>query len=147
MTREEKKKRKQYRKFNKKYKKELIEIVKKHYGPYDNFLGDFFDVIVQHWKDYYKLGYNVWGVEIKDTPEFNDPTHPTRYEIACELERRYNEWVNFNVFNEHRPTVKEEFLLPDGKINHELVNQRWNELKKSFFDYYMQYSADMWDQF
>ena len=92
------------------------------------------------------MGYNVWRVEIKDAPEFNDPTHPTRYEIACELERRYNEWVDFNIFDEHRRTaVKEEFLLPDGKINYELANQIENELKKAFFEYYMQYSADMWD--
>lgn len=151
LTKQEKKDRKEYLKTCKKYKKELINIVKK-YGPWDNFLGAFFDVIVRHWKDYYKLGYNVWGVEIKDTPEYRDANRPTRYEIACEMERRYNEWENFTGCDaidtgDGRWNIVyfDKYILPDGKIDFDLVLQDKLELKKKFFDYYMEYANDMWD--
>jgi len=152
LTKQEKKDRKLYLKTFKKYKKELMEIVKKYYGPWDNFLGSFFEVIVQHWKDYYKLGYNVWGMEVKDTPEFDDPNRPTRYEIACELERRYKEWQDFSGMDlvqledgKWIAKYHERYLLPDGKINIDLLNQDNRDLEKNFFDYYIKYSHDMWD--
>ena len=148
----ERQRKKQYKKDFKKAKKKLIEIVQKHYGPWDNFLGDFFEVIVQHWKDYYKLGYNVQGLEIKDTPEFNDPNRPTRYEIACEMERRYKEWQNFSGMDlvqledeKWMAKYHERYLLPDGKVNIDLLNQDNRDLEKNFFDYYMKYYLDMWD--
>jgi len=151
LSKQEKLARKQYLKFNKKYTKQLIRIVKKDYGPWDNFLHSFFSVIVKHWQDYYKLGYNVWGKEIKDTPEYEEPNRPTRYEIACEMERLYNKWVEFRgchiEYRDGIPTVvyDEKYILPDGTINIDLIGQDERALEKEFFDYYIEYSRDMWD--
>ena len=145
LTKQEKKDRKQYLKTYKKYKKELMEIVKKHYGPWDNFLGAFFNVIVRHWKDYYKLGYNVQAVEIKDTPEFNKPNRPTRYEIACELERLYNRWNDFSGMDDNFQYF-EKYVKADGSIDINLLNADYRQCKKEFFEYYMEYGPDMLDQ-
>lgn len=151
LTKQEKRDRKQYRKFNKKYKKELIKIVKKDYGPWYNSLQTFFCVVVKHWQDYYKLGYNVYGKEVKDTPEFGEPNHPTRYEIACEMERLYYEWTEFCGCDVERiddtPTIvyDKKYVMPDGTINVELINQDYKALEKKFFDYYIKYRDRMYD--
>lgn len=151
----EKEKKKQYKKDFKEAKKELINIIKKDYAPWDNFLGNFFLVIIDHWKKYYSLGYNVWGKEICDTPDADDPSHPTRYEIACELERRYKAWTDFSGVEEivsaandlgYEVHYKKEFCGPDGKtLDVTLFNQEDKRLKQAFFDYYMRYAAEMWD--
>jgi hypothetical protein len=125
LTKEERKKRKQYLKTCKAYKKELKEVVK-HYGPWDNFLPCFFKIQVEHWIDYYSLGYNVMAIEIKDTPEFEQPDRPTRLEIAKELKRLYDEWNDY---------------ISSGD---NCIEER-NVRKKAFFDYYMKYAQDMWD--
>jgi len=151
-TKEDKQKRRLYLKINKKYRKELKNLFKR-VAPWDNFLGMFFDIQVRWWKDYYKLGYNVWGMEIKDTPEFDDPNHPTRYEIACEMERLYREWQDFTGVDsvqqledgEWEVKYYERYLLPDGKLNVDLLNQDNRDLKKKFFDYYIKYSYVMCD--
>ncbi len=137
-------KREQYLAMNEKYKQELLDIVNEHYGPWDNFLGAFFDVIVRHWKDYYKLGYNVQGMEIKDTPEFNRPDRPTRYEIACEMERLYNRWNDFTGMDDHLQYY-DKYRKEDGSVDIDLINKDYLQYKKDFFDYYMEYAPDMWD--
>lgn len=127
LTKDEKQKRKQYRKTCKRYKKELKDLVK-HYGPWDNFLPWLFDIQVKHWIDYYTLGYNVMALEIKDTPEFNQSERPTRLEIAQELKRLYDIYHGHIDYN----TVED-------------YNKEYNARKKAFFDYYIEYAKDMRD--
>lgn len=140
-----KKQRKLYQKMNKKYRKELSDLIKNHYGPWDNFVGEFFEIQAKHWVEYYELGFNVWGMEICNAPEFNDPERPTRKEIAQELLRRYHNWVDFlpdvEVYKEAYGQTE-----VDGKplYIHEM-NREYNSRKRSFFDYYMKYAEDMWD--
>lgn len=150
-NKEDRQNRRLYLKTNKKYKKELKKLFKQ-VAPWDNFIGMFFDIQVRWWKDYYKLGYNVWGMETKDTPEFEEPNRPTRYEIACEMERLYKEWQDFSGMDvvkledgEWEVKYHERYLLPDGKVNIDLLNQDNRDLEKNFFDYYIKYCHDMWD--
>ena len=152
---EERKKRKQYKKDFKKAKKAFIKIIKKDYGPWDNFLGEFFLVIVDHWKKYYSLGYNVMAMEVRDEPTLNDPDHPTRYEIACELERRYKAWKDFTSVAEIVPADNDlgyEVIYKKGfcdaesaACNIRLVNEEENRLKQDFYSYYIKYIEEMWD--
>ena len=95
LSKDDKRRRKQYRKDYKNAIKLLHQAIDKKYGPWDNFLKIIFPIILDHWKKYYSLGYDVYAYEIKDTPEHKEPTRPTRYEIACELEKLYTEWVQF----------------------------------------------------
>ncbi len=134
--------RREYFRTCKKYKKELKELVKS-YGPWDNFLPCLFDIQVRHWIDYYTLNYNVWAVEVKDTPEFNKPDRPTRLEIAKELKRLYDEYDNF-LLNVDLGALKEKY----GSINKEAsaeIEAEYRAKRKAFFDYYMEYAQDMWD--
>ena len=140
LKKKEKQERKEYLRTCKKYKKELKELVKR-YGPYDNFLPCLFDIQVRHWIDYYTLGYNVWAIEVKDTPEFNKPDRPTRLEIAKELKRLYDEYDNFTVDYD---ALEEKY----GSINDEAaaeINTAYRAKRKAFFDYYAEYGQDMWD--
>lgn len=150
-TKEDKQKRKQYLKTNKKYKKELKNLFKQ-VAPWDNFIGWFFDIQVRWWKDYYKLGYNVQGLEIKDTPEFEEPNRPTRYEIACEMERLYREWQDFTgvgsvQLEDGKCVLKllDKYVLPNDKIDWDLIHKDDEELKMKFFNYYSEWRKDMWD--
>ncbi len=128
LTKQEKKDRKQYLKTCKKYKKELMEIVKKHYGPWDNFLSNFFDVIVRHWKDYYELGYNVIALESEN--------RPTRLQIALQMKTLYDKYQDMSVSN---------FKRADGSIDTDAYEEAYEKAKREFFEYYMEYADDMWD--
>lgn len=148
MTKEEKLKRKIYRKANKKAKKELIDIVKHHYGPWDNFLSNFFLVQVDHWIAYYSNGYNVWAMENRDAYNSKDPLapeswkdRPTRLEIALELKRLYEEYADFL----HRHFKDENLYGADGKVDYEKFNAAYKKAKEDFFNYYAEYADDMWD--
>lgn len=141
LTKDEKQKRKQYRKTCKQYKKELKDLVK-HYGPWDNFLSWLFDIQVKHWIDYYSLGYNVWGMEVKDTPEFNEPNRPTRLEIAKELKRLYDEYDNFFGSDDCKAITQKYNSLKQAAAE---IDATYKAKRKAFFDYYMEYAKDMWD--
>jgi len=84
-NRKEAKKSKAYQEMMKFHKKNLKEIIKQS-GPWEwSWITDYIGEYLKWIRDYYELGINVVGMEIKDTKEFNDPTHPTRLEIAQKL--------------------------------------------------------------
>ncbi len=135
MSKQEKKDRKAYRKLNKKHMKALKNLLK-HYGPWDNFIGWFAKLQFQYWIDYYGLGYNVNAMEIKDTPEFNQPDRPTRLQIALQMKALYDKYQDMTI---------SDFKRPDGSIDSDKYDEAYEKAKREFFEYYMEYADDMWD--
>lgn len=130
----ERKNRKIYKRFNKKYIKELKQLLKS-YGPWDNFISSFAYIQFRHWIDYYTLGYNVVAMEVKDSPEFNQPNRPTRLQIALKMKALYDRYNDMSVSD----------FMKDGSIDMDKFNEANEKAKREFFEYYMKYSGDMWD--
>jgi len=86
-----KKKRKTYMKQRRHYKKMLRNAVK-NYEPWDyGYMLSFIKIIVEHWCEYYELGYNVDGQETKDDT-------PSRLEIAEHLKILYEDFEKCEMF-------------------------------------------------
>lgn len=117
---DDKKLRPQYKKDCKKHRKEFKKLVK-NMGPWDDFTESFLEEQIDWWIDYYTLGYNVWGMERCDCPEFECPDRPSRLQIALRLKELYNDWKDEN----------------DPKL--------WKEKEKAFWNYFIEYHNDMWD--
>ena len=104
----DKKLRKQYLKDIKKHRKELVKIAK-NTGPWE--YGASFEFIVEHLKmmvDYYKLGYNVWGIE-SDDPEFE------RCKIALDMITEYESYEYLP--DEERKAIAEHLGFEFEKIS------------------------------
>lgn len=129
----ERQKRKVYNKMNKKYYRELRDLIKR-YGPWDNYLWLFFKIQVRHWIEYYTLGYNVNCQEIKDDPKAHKPNHPTRLEIATELKRLFDEWDNF---------LSGEIDFENFDIKE--IDKEYKAKRSKFMNYLMKYQGEMWD--
>jgi len=131
----ERKSKKIYKRFNKKYMKELKQLLK-NYGPWDNYIDCFAYIQFKHWIDYYTLGYNVVAMEVKDTPEFNRPDRPTRLQIALKMKALYDRYSDMNL---------SDFKKEDGSVDVDKFNEAYKKAKREFFEYYMEYADDMWD--
>lgn len=129
MTPQEKQDRKQYLRTNKKYNKQLKKLLKQ-YGPWDNFIGEFVKIQIEHWVEYYSLGYNVMALETEGLP--------TRLQIALKLRDLYYNYVDFDCFND-------KYKLDDGTLDTEKIKKDYLKCKKAFFDYYFKYAPNMWD--
>ena len=129
MTQQEKQDKKQYEQTNKKYKKQLKKLLKQ-YGPWDNFIGEFVRIQIEHWVEYYSLGYNVFAEEIVGLP--------TRLQIALRLKELYEKYTDFDCFNE-------KYRLDDNTLDVDKIKKDYLKTKKAFFDYYFKYTPEMWD--
>lgn len=111
-NKEEARNSKPYQKMMRFHKKNLKEILKQS-GPWEwSWITDYIGEYLKWIRDYYKLGINVVGMEIKDTEEFNDPTHPTRLEIAQKLVDAWEEAFGENAeFKNEAITAKIFFDL------------------------------------
>lgn len=121
MRKEERLKRKQYLKTCKKYRKQVKRLCKE-YAPYDYFVGDLLNIQIDHWIEYYSLGYNVWALERDDMP--------TRLEIATTLRKLYDNYKNF------RYTDYEDW---------DIAQQEEEKVKRELFEYLFKYLEYMWD--
>lgn len=121
MSKEDKLKRKRYLKTCKKYRKQLKQLVK-DYGPWDYFVDIFLDIQINHWIEYYSLGYNVLAIERDDMP--------TRLEIATTLRKLYDNYKDF------RYTDYE---------NWDVAQQEEEKVKRELFEYLFKYLEYMWD--
>lgn len=101
-----------YQKMMKFHQKNLKEILKQS-GPWEwSWITDYIGEYLKWIRDYYELGVNVIGMEIKDTEEFNDPTHPTRLEIAQKLVDAWEEAFGENAdFSRERVSAQIFFGL------------------------------------
>lgn len=123
LSREERKRKRAYKKMMKQTKKDLIKASKKFRCWDEGFLFAFMRIIFNCWKDYYRIGWNVWAVEQKDW-DADSKDHPTREEVATELLRLMDNMDN------------SWYEKGDGGLD--------NSTKK-LFDYMAEYIHYMWD--
>lgn len=121
LTKEEKLKRKQYLKTCKKYRKQVKELYKM-YGPWDYFVGTLLDIQINHWIEFYSLGYGVCCLERDDMP--------TRLEIATTLRKLYDNYDHFRY---------------DDYDSFEAAQEAEEKAKREFFEYLFKYLEYMWD--
>lgn len=118
MSKVEKEKRRQYYKTCRTFKKRLYQNLK-GYGPWDyGWMLDTIKIMIEHWCEYYKLGYNVDAQEVEGGV-------PSRLEIAEKLRELYKNYEDAQIRVEE--WCKEEECL------------------KEFFDYLAKYILYMWD--
>ena len=87
------KKKKAYKKMMKRYKK-LFKKNAKELAPWDWSFGLSLFIDFLNWMhDYYKLGYNVWAMDVTD-PKEAIHTEKTREESLKETLMWYNRWMN-----------------------------------------------------
>lgn len=144
----EKTEKKLYKRQRRAARKELIRIAK-NTNPWD--WGGITNFIIAHLKsmrDYYALGYNVWGVEVKDTPEFNQPTAPTRLEICEHLLTLWHEYTDDSKLDDFMHTHPRPWNTETNtqfKTLYAEVRQYQNSKHEEFWQYFVQYYQDLWD--
>lgn len=128
LTKQEKLDRKQYFKTNKKYKKQIKQL-SKNYGPWEyGFLEIFFEIMLNHWIDFYSLGYGVVCEESEN--------EPTRLEIATKMKKLLNDYQDFHY------TVKDGVM--DVTDPDEYLKAK-EEKRRDLYNYVFDHIHVMWD--
>ena len=168
-------KKKEYNNIMKRYKK-LFKKTAKDMRPWDWSFGlDAFVDFLKWMYEYYKLGYNVWALDVTD-PNEGIHTEKTRadslketlmyydrwqtccddyYKIAkSEEEIKHYEKLGFHVVSPKDDAIEQSMrktgrttliLYPDSKENVEKCDEAYRDYKHKFFECLEKYIEEWWD--